>query len=812
MESEASASEHEHRSPERLNLKKVVSKTFHPRRFPEGADLFEKAYGYHDAEEVMKLGLYPYFRVNEAAVDTTVVFEGRKTVMVGSNNYLGLTTHPEVKEAAIRAVEKYGSGCTGSRFLNGTIDLHVELEYELARFMKKEAALVFSTGFTTNQGVISTLVGKNDIVISDRTNHASILDGCRLAFGKLYKFRHNDMEDLERLLINLKDKKAGKLIVVDGVFSMEGDLADLRRIVPLARKYGCRLMVDEAHGLGVLGKHGRGACEELGVLDEVDLVMGTFSKSLASLGGFIAGDAKVISFLKHNARAFIFQASPPPSAVAAALAALRILEREPERRLKLMENVRFMLGGIKNLGFRTWPTESAIIPIVIGDDLKTFQFAKMLSDEGVYVNPVVSPAVPPGWAALRTSYTATHSREELEFVLEKLQKVGTALDVIGPNAPGAPVEIRPIQGGEKGTERVEQKSFLKLPWKIYAQDRKWVPPLITDVETVFDRKANVFYRHGEAQAFLAFRGSEVVGRIVAAIDHRANRSRNEAAGFFGFFEADQDYNVAVALLDAARAWLKERDMKVMRGPMAFSPLDGMGCLVEGFDLPPAIMMPYNPSYYGDFFEKYGLEKSGDLLAYDLNLREQFPARIEKQAQAAQRQDAVVTRPMRGSRFKREMAQVMDILNENSREFGFDHLQAGELKYFTAKLKPVIEPELVHFVEVKGRPVAFCMLLPDYNEVLKRFNGRIRVSDMLSFYLYSKKIKTLRLALVGVRRAYQKRGLEALLYEESFRRARALGYTGGELSWVSEDDSAAQEAITAFGCRKSKIYRVYEQKL
>ena len=275
-------------------------------------DLFAKAYQYQDADRVKQAGLYPYFKANEARVDTTVVMDGRQTVMVGSNNYLGLTSHPEVLEAARRAVDKYGSGCTGSRFLNGTIDLHVELERRLAKFMRKEDALVFSTGFTTNQGIISTLVSKGDVVISDRTNHASILDGCRLAYGKLIKFRHNDMEDLERILKNLAERDVGKLIVVDGVFSMEGDVADLKRIVPLARKYGARLMVDEAHGVGVLGKRGRGACEELGVLDQVDLVMGTFSKSFASLGGFVAGEERVINFLKHNARAFIFQAAPPP--------------------------------------------------------------------------------------------------------------------------------------------------------------------------------------------------------------------------------------------------------------------------------------------------------------------------------------------------------------------------------------------------------------------------------------------------------------------------------------------------------------------
>jgi len=771
-------------------------------------DLFDKAYNFHEAERIINLGLYPYFRVNEGAVDTTVIMNGRKTVMIGSNNYLGLTSHPEVKEAAIKAVEKYGTGCTGSRFLNGTIDLHVELEERLARFMKKEAALVFTTGFTTNLGVISTIVGKNDVMISDRTNHASILDGCRMAFGKLLKFRHNDMEDLERILTNIQDRNVGRLIVVDGVFSMEGDLADLKHIVPLAKKYGCRLMVDEAHSLGVLGKGGRGTCEEMGVLDKVDLVMGTFSKSFASLGGFIAGEEKVISFLKHNARTFIFQAAPPPSAVATALAALNILEREPERRLKLWENVRYMLKEIQGMGFKTPPTQSAIIPILIGDDLKTFQFAKMLEQEGVYVNPVVSPAVPPGMACLRTSYTATHTRQELDYALEKLKKIGMELGLIGPSAPGAPVDIRVI-----GEEKNDQMNFLKLPWKIYTEDRNWVPPLITDVETIFDRKENIFYTHGEAKAFSAYRGGETVGRIVAAVDQRANRYHNERAGFFGFFEVDRDYGAAEALLDAARQWLSEQDMKIMRGPMAFSQLDGMGCLVEGFDRPPVIMMPYNLAYYPEFLEKYGFQKEKDLYAYWMDAREPFPERLEKLSEHTRKKEGIVIRHMNMSRFNQEMTTLMGILNDaSSQEFGFTPLSDGDLHYFSTKLRPVIERELVNFVEVKSKPVAFSMILPDYNEVLKRFDGRVGIADMLKFYFYSKQIKTLRFAMLAVRKAFQRRGLETLLYLESFRVAKSRGYTGGELSWIREDNNLLNKGIKTIGGKRTKTYRVYQLKL
>lgn len=778
-------------------------------------DVFDKAYDYNRPEEVMGMGLYPYFRMNETAVDTTTIMNGRKTIMIGSNNYLGLTSHPEVKAAAMAATEKYGTGCTGSRFLNGTIDLHVELEEKLAKFMKKEDALVFSTGFTTNQGVLSTLVQRGDVVISDRTNHASILDGCRLSYGKMIKFKHNDMEDLERVLKSLEKKEVGKLIVVDGVFSMEGDLADLKHIVPLAKKYGARLMVDEAHGLGVLGKRGRGTCEHFGLLDKVDLVMGTFSKSFASMGGFVAGDKKVISYLKHNARAFIFQAAPPPASVAAALKALEILQREPERLTQLRENVSYMLKEIKAAGFRTWPTESAIIPIIVGEDIKTFQFSKMLEEEGVYVNPVISPAVPLGWACLRTSYTAKHTKEELDYALKKIIKVGKALGVIGPEAPGAPVEIIPVSGESKNNEKNNQlqKDFLKLPRFVYQQNPYWVPQLISDVERIFNKEDNVFYKHGDAQAFIAKRGNQVVGRIMAGIDYRANDQLHEKSGFFGFFEIDQDSNAAKALLDSAKAWLQERGMTQMRGPMPFSSIDGMGCLIEGFDQAPAIMMPYNPPYYANFFEQYGLEKKDDLYAFWMSAKESVPARVEKLAKRTQEKEGVRIRGLRPSRLRKELATIMDIFNDaNSQDKNYIPLSANDLTFLISKLKPVIEPELVHFIEVKGKPVAFSVILPDYNQVLKKIDGKIGVTNWLKSIFYSKKIDSVRFAMLGVRKAYRRRGLETLLYLESFKAAQALGYTGGELSWVPERDQTVIKAIKSSGGKHTKTYRLYEIKL
>ena len=379
--------------------------------------------------EMRAAGVYPYYRTLSSAQDPVVIHEGRELVMLGSNNYLGLTNHPEVKEAAATALARYGTGCAGSRLLNGTLDIHVQLEQRLAEFLGRGAVLIFSTGYQVNLGVLSCLLDRSDVAFLDSLDHACIIDGCRLGFGRSYKFRHNDMAHLEKKLQNTADEK-GKLIVVDGVFSMEGDTAPLPQIVELKRRYGARLMVDDAHGLGVFGEHGRGTPEHFDVERDVDLVMGTFSKSLASVGGFIAGDPIVVEHIKHHARSAIFSAAPPPASVAAALKALEIVEREPERRKRLRESTDYMKREFVNLGFDTGSSASPVIPLVIGDDMDVYQMTTRLQQEGVFANPVVTPAVPPGKAMMRTSYMATHTREHLDVALAAFAKVGREMGVI----------------------------------------------------------------------------------------------------------------------------------------------------------------------------------------------------------------------------------------------------------------------------------------------------------------------------------------------------------------------------------------------
>jgi len=391
-------------------------------------DIFSKCSRFTAAKEAQAANVYAYFIRIDSAQGPTAIVEGKERVVICSNNYLGLANHPKVKEAAIAAIKKYGTSCTGSRFLNGTIDLHEKVERKFARFVGKESAILFTTGHHANLGAIATIVGKGEYVITDKLDHASIIDGCQLSYGEMLRYRHNNIDDLERLLERYKE--AGKLIVVDGIFSMEGDIANLPEIVKLARAYNARVMVDDAHSLGVLGEHGRGTAEHFHLESEVDLIMGTASKSLASIGGFIAGNEDVIHYIKHLARSFIFTASLPPASTAAIDAALDVIAAEPERRAQLWRNVNKMKNEFTRLGFDTGTSNTPIIPITVGENMAAFHMWRRLYDEGVFTSPVVAPAVPEGHAIIRTSYTAAHTDEHLDFVLEKFAKVGREMGII----------------------------------------------------------------------------------------------------------------------------------------------------------------------------------------------------------------------------------------------------------------------------------------------------------------------------------------------------------------------------------------------
>ncbi|MDD4815944.1 MAG: pyridoxal phosphate-dependent aminotransferase family protein [Clostridia bacterium] len=394
-------------------------------------DLFKKCEEYNKnvLGKIMETGLYPYFHYLNSGQNTEVVMEGKKTIMIGSNNYLGLTSNPYVIEEGKNAILKYGSGCSGSRFLNGTLDIHIELEKELAEFLHKEDVVTFSTGFQSNLGIISAVVGRSDYVVCDKENHASIYDACRLSFGKMLRFEHSDMADLERQLQSIP-KECGILIVTDGVFSMSGEICKLPEIVKLAKKYGARIMVDDAHGLGVLGAHGRGTAEHFGLEKDVDIYMGTFSKSLASLGGYMASTKEVIKFVRHNSRPFIFSASITPASVACARASLKLLRENPQMVKNLSDISNYMRAGLKAKGVKIIESTTPIIPIYVYEDEKAFMACKLLLEKGVYVNPVISPATPKGQALLRTSYMATHTKPQIDIAVEKIAEVLKTIGVL----------------------------------------------------------------------------------------------------------------------------------------------------------------------------------------------------------------------------------------------------------------------------------------------------------------------------------------------------------------------------------------------
>lgn len=395
-------------------------------------DIFNKAYNFTKAEEVKEMGLYPYFKPLQATDGTVVKIDGREVIMAGSNNYLGLTNDPRTIQAAQEVIASYGTGCTGSRYLNGTLDLHLELEEKLTEFLQKEACVLFSTGYQTNEGSIQILAGRNDIIFSDKDNHACIVAGTQLSNAKTVRYRHNDMDQL-RSLLEKADPDAGKLIVSDGVFSMSGMIAKVPELVQLAREFDARLYLDDAHAIGVIGEGGRGSASNFGLLDEIDLITGTFSKSFASLGGFIVGEREVIDYIRHQSPAHIFSASMPPANVATVLKALEILQEEPWRLQRLERISDYMRQELKAMGFNVWTSQTPIIPVVIGDMMDCFRFWKDLFEEGVYVNAVVPPAVPMNQALVRTSYMATHTDEHLERVLTAFRKVGIRHGVIDNN-------------------------------------------------------------------------------------------------------------------------------------------------------------------------------------------------------------------------------------------------------------------------------------------------------------------------------------------------------------------------------------------
>jgi 8-amino-7-oxononanoate synthase len=799
-------------------------------------DLFKKAYEYTRANDVKDAGYYPYFHAFDSNEGPVVHLEGRKIIMAGSNNYLGLTIDPRVKEAALKAIDQYGTGCSGSRFLTGTIKLHNQLEEELADFLGKEACLLFSTGYQTAQGVIPTLVGRGDYVISDKDNHACIVAGNLMAkgmFGEVVRYNHNDMNDLERRLEKIPID-AGKLIVTDGIFSTTGEMVDLPHIVGLAKKYNARVMCDDAHATGVVGVGGRGVASHYGVVDECDLTMGTFSKTFASLGGFVVGDEKVINFIKHTSPALIFSASPTPASVAAALKALQILRDEPEVMTRLIDNANYMRKGFKDLGFKIIENTSAIVPVIVGDDIKAFVFWRKLFDAGVFVNAFIVPGVPEGMQMMRTSYMAVHQKEHLDRILELFKEIGEEVGVLDSEEAPTAVDAGMTRANTEyqlhgkvtitqAESRKEKLRFLRMVWDLYANEPNWVPPLEMDKMRLIDEKRNPFYKHAEAKFFIAEDNGVPIGRIAAIINHSHNAIHHDRTGFFGFFECVNNQEVADSLFRKAEEWLSSKGMESVRGPISPSINDEVGLLVDGFQYSAAFMMPYHLPYYRTLIEHAGYGKVEDMLAWRLEAEKTLTPKLKRVTDMMRERGGITIRNLDMKHFDRDVKLIKELYARGWEDnWGAVPLDDAEIDLLAGELKQVIEPEYVLFAEKKKadgktETIGFTLTLPDINQAFLAGSsipkGTMNLPVAIKNLMTNKKaIDTLRIILLGVMPEYHGRGVDALLYRETLERAQKNGMKFGEASWVLENNTAMSRAAMAMQGSAYKRYRVFEKSI
>lgn len=816
------------------------------------ADIFQKCRDFTRADDVKEAGYYPYFRAIEENEGPVVRIEGREIIMAGSNNYLGLTADPRVKEAALKATEQFGTGCSGSRYLTGTVRLHEEMEAEMADFMGKEACLLFSTGYQTAQGVIPTLVNRGDYVISDKDNHACIVAGnlmAKGAFGDVIRYKHNEMADLERQLARLPEA-AGKLIATDGVFSTSGEIVDLPTMIALAKQYGARVMVDDAHALGVIGEGGRGTASYFGLDAETDLTMGTFSKSLASLGGWVVGEERVINYIKHTSPALIFSASPTPASVAAALTALKIMRAEPERIGRLIDNANYMRDGFTSMGYRIIESKTAVIPVIIGDDTLTFIFWRRLFDAGVFVNAFISPGVMPGLQMMRTSVMATHEKHHLDRILELFEDIGTEMGLLDKDTPVTAAEQNAVEPEELAEEigsegmseftedlgiavpttlpttglikiraarsRKERLEFIRMVWDLYKDDPNWVPPIEMDRMRLIDTEKNPFYKHARVELFIAEKQGKPVGRIAAVVNDVHNNTHDDKVGFFGFFDSINDQDVANTLFNAAGFWLREQGITVMRGPVSPSMNDEVGLLVEGFDSPAMFQMPYNPPYYIELIERAGFAKAKDLFAYIVEYPKCLTDKIVRVTDLLKARGKTSVRSLSMKRFADEVERIKSVYNQAWQpNWGFVPMTDEEMNSMAYELKQVIDPDLVLFAEKDGETVGFALAVPDINQALKAGTAippgaKNLPTAIMNVMMKKKQIKQVRIIILGILPKYHGQGIDALLYREIMERAVKKGMQRGEASWVLEDNIMMNRAAELMNANAYKRYRIFDR--
>lgn len=781
-------------------------------------DLFKKADVFWDYRtDMTEKGYIRYRRPLTSMSSNRVMIEDdftgtqKEMIMMGSNNYLGLTAHPKVISAAQNITNKYGVGAGSVPLLAGSYDVHRKLELKLAELKGCEDALVFPSGYVTNLGCIQALVRNGDLAAIDRLAHASIIDGCILAMGSFRTFKHSDVESLRGVLKRNVDNFQGKLVLIDGVYSMDGDIAPLAQLTEVAHEYGAKIMVDEAHATGVIGEMGRGTPSYFNMKPgEVDLVMGTLSKSLGAVGGFVASTKEVVNFLRYYTRSFFFSTNFPPSVAASALAAIEVMQSDKELHKNLWNNIRHMRENLKSLGFDTAQSETAVIPVMIGDELTLKKMSKNLHEEGIYTNAIPHPAVPKGHERFRLSVMATHTKEDMDTTLEVFEKLGRQYGIIDK-----PFTFNYEDGEKYSVREINSKKDIdksvKFSWEVYKDYPAWVPYFLIKDQTKLISNEYYYSRKVYGKRFIVEEDGKLVGTVSAFVDRYFNRYHNTKTGFLGFFEALPDKSVAIELLlGKASEFLDSEGCSEVRGPVnGLFGLFGGGFLASNYGGIPSFLQIYTQPYYHEYFRNLGFKPLKNLVHYTLDLKS--PENIKAILGHSHNPDLsdIRIRPLNKSKWADEVLTVTNLYNASlAKQWGYVPLEYGELLEFAEDFKSLIEPEYWLIAEQGGEPVGFVGGFPDYADIFTDLAGETKLHKLVKIPLKLRKINKGAITIVGTSPTFRGKGLGACLLGRVCEAMINNGYERAALTWILEDNIASRRAIEKLGSKVNTDWEVY----
>ncbi len=784
-------------------------------------DLFRKAEVFWEyAEDMQQKGFINYRRplVSSSKNRSQVIDEGtgkpRDMIMMGSNNYLGLTTHPRVIEVAKSVMGKYGVGAGSVPLLAGTYDLHRELELKLAELKGCEDAIVLSSGYITNLGFLQTMVKRGDIAIIDRYSHASIIDGCLISEGSFKTFKHSDIDSLRDVLQGAKDKYRGKIIIADGVYSMDGDIAPLAQIIEVAKEYGAKVMIDEAHATGVIGEMGRGTPSHFHLEGKVDIVMGTLSKALGGIGGFIASSRKVINYLRYYTRSFFYSTNIPPSTAASVIAAIEVMCSDTQLHKTLWKNIRFMKENLKTMGFNIGDSGSAIIPIFIGDELTLKKMSKRFHEEGVYLNAIPYPAVSKGSERFRLSILATHTKEDLEQTLGVLEKVGKEFGVIRKIIPLQYLRNNKTIVQEVKSEKEIEES-VRFSWRVYENSPAWVPYFLVKEQTRLISGEYFYFRKITNKRFIVRDSGDIVGTISAFVDEYFNLLYNKRVGYLGFFEALPNREKAINLLfNKAIEFLKRENCKEVWAPInGIFELIGGGTLSDGFEKEPSFLQVYNPSYYREYFVQSGFMPFKQTLHYTINLdNQEILERVNSLSKKSLIPELKI-RKVNKSDWENEVRRILKVFNESFVHLWFGiPLEYQEFIEFANKFKRLIIPDFWLIAEINDEPVGFIGGFPNYVKIFRELNGNIKFTKFLKMTLQIHRIEAGSILLFGVVDKYRKTGVGPLLSSRLCRAMIEKGYSRTAAAWILEDNTDCRRVAEWLGGKVDRTWTIYGKNL